>query len=112
MPALAYPLSHKRLQEAFAALHPGWIQVRSHRGFQDAVVDGAWTLPVLRQRLRLLGLEPVEHSDGLLWTNSAQDVGVQIFGIDRHPRLPTWKTYTIEVQARRSISSKAPVHFG
>lgn len=111
MPTLAHPLSIQSLHEAFKDLSPSCVLVRSRRGFQDAVVDGAWTLPVLRAHLRSLGLQPIQHTDSLLWSNAAKDVGIQLFGIDRHPHLPAWKTYTIEVQARKNSAARPPAHF-
>jgi hypothetical protein len=100
MTTLTYPLTKKALRAAFEPLQPTDIQVTRKESWNDAVVDGSWSLTKLRAHFRALGFKPTGKPDDLLFVNEAGTVGLQMQGAQIHPTKNTWKTYYVEVQAR------------
>lgn len=111
MTALTFPLTKKKLDAAFEALRPSFVKVRRSPGWHEAVVDGAWPLSRLRSHLKTIGFKAVPYKDDLLFVNASADVGVQLFGAEQDKDKRTWKTYTLEVQARRGPGARSPGHF-
>lgn len=112
MEHLSYPLTTKSLTQAFADLKPEGITVdRPKQGFQEALVDGEWPLNRLRSHLKRLGFKTAGNPAQLVFINDRADVGVQLMGAAVHPVKNGWRTFTIEVQARRDVESRQRVHF-
>jgi hypothetical protein len=97
---LSYPLTVEALQNAFAALKPEHIRVDSGIGRDEAVVDGEWSLSRLRAHFKAMGYKKTGDTDSLAFVNDENTVGFVLFGVAPHPTKNTWRTYTIEVQAR------------
>lgn len=112
MSKLSYPLSKKSLSQAFADLNPESIAVgRPIQGYQEAVVDGAWSLSRLRSHLKRLGFKAAGSAEQLLFVNEGADVGVQLMGAVAHPTMGRWISFSVELQARRSAKVTPRVHF-
>ena len=97
---LRYPLTTKTLREAFAALSPDGIQLSKQSKYQEATVDGTWSLTKLMLHLRNLGLKPTGPQNVLAFVNHDETIGCILYGVEPHPTRNTWKNYSIEVQAR------------
>lgn len=98
--ALRYPLTVKALELAFEALSPDGIELSKQSKYQEAAVDGAWSLTKLTLHFRNLGFKPAGPQHMLAFVNSDETVGLVLYGVEPHRTKNTWKTYCIEVQAR------------
>ena len=102
IPALQFPLTRKALQAAFAKLHPENIELTKNPRWHEAEVQGAWTLPQIRARLRALGFVQTGEKNALAFVNDEKTVGVVLQGAVGHInlKLRTWTRFTIEVCAQ------------
>jgi hypothetical protein len=97
---LQFPLTKKALLASFAALEPESVTVDKRPGWHEGCVNGAWSLTKLMAHIKALGFDVVGRKDQLLFVNGENTVGLQLFGVAPHPTKNTWKTYSVEVQAR------------
>jgi hypothetical protein len=100
VPSLRYPLTKKSLSAAFSALAPEGIRVTRMSGRHEAEVDGEWALSRLISQFSVLGFKSVGKKDMLLFVNDEQTVGLRLQGVRPNPRTNTWRTFSIEVEAR------------
>jgi len=106
---LSYPLTVKALRQAFEALGPASIELNKQPKYQEATVDGAWSLTRLTLHFRNLGFKPTGPQNMLAFVNSDETIGLVLYGVEPHPTRNAWKNYSIEVQARpRSVAQNLP----
>jgi len=105
MTPLRFPLTARALRSAFEELEPETIRLDKKPGWHEATIDGAWSFGRVQRHLARMGLGKVGGRDSRCFADQAGAVGVVLHGVAPHPTRNAYRTWTIEVFARKDLAS-------
>lgn len=105
MDRLTFKLTGRALRTAFEVLEPERIRLDKNPGWHEAIIDGAWSFARIQRHLACMGLARVGGCDSRCFSDQAGAVEVVLHGVEPHPTRNTFRSWTIEVIARKNIAS-------